>query len=80
MSYSLDGESSGARAYTESDSTDVSENDTSSVSSSLPIYTESELSGMTVLQIRQLAGDLGYSLTAAKKADIISEFLEQQNG
>jgi len=33
---------------------------------------------MTIAQIRELANDLGYSITKSKKADIIAEFLEQQ--
>lgn len=41
-------------------------------------YTESELSAMTVSQIRQLASDNGYSLSATNKAGIISEFLIYQ--
>ena len=35
---------------------------------------------MTIAQIKALAGDLGYSITATKKADIISQFIEQQEG
>lgn len=38
-------------------------------------YMESELSEMTNNQIRQLASDRGYSLTATNKAGLISEFL-----
>lgn len=41
-------------------------------------YTESELSNMTVSQLRQLASDNGYALTATNKAGIISEILSQQ--
>lgn len=41
-------------------------------------YTDSELSAMTVSQIRQLASDNGYSLSATNKAGIISEFLMYQ--
>lgn len=33
---------------------------------------------MTIAQIKSLAVDLGYSITATRKADIIAEFLEQQ--
>lgn len=33
---------------------------------------------MTIAQIKALAGDLGYSITATRKADIITQFLEQQ--
>lgn len=35
---------------------------------------------MTIAQIKALAGDLGYSITATKKADIINQFLIQQEG
>lgn len=41
-------------------------------------YTESELSNMTVSQLRQLASDNGYALAATNKAGIISEILSQQ--
>lgn len=41
-------------------------------------YMESELSEMTNNQIRQLASDRGYSLTATNKAGLISEFLMWQ--
>ena len=33
---------------------------------------------MTVAEIKALASELGYSITATKKADIIMEFLTQQ--
>ena len=33
---------------------------------------------MTVSEIKALAAQLGYSVTKAKKADIITEFLEQE--
>jgi len=33
---------------------------------------------MTIAEIKALASDLGYGITATRKADIISEFLEQQ--
>lgn len=33
---------------------------------------------MTVIDIKQLAADRGYAITKTLKADIISEFLEQQ--
>jgi hypothetical protein len=36
------------------------------------------LEALTVSQIKALASGLGYSITKTKKADIISEFLEQQ--
>lgn len=35
---------------------------------------------MTIAEIKALAGELGYSITKAKKADIITEFLSQQEG
>lgn len=35
---------------------------------------------MTIAQIKTLASELGYSITQTKKADIINEFLEQQEG
>lgn len=34
---------------------------------------------MTIAQIRELAAERGYTITANLKADIIAEFLEQQN-
>lgn len=33
---------------------------------------------MTIAQIKELAGTLGYTIEATKKADIIQEFLSQQ--
>lgn len=41
-------------------------------------YAESELSNMTVPQLRQLASDNGYALTSTNKAGIISEILTRQ--
>ena len=35
---------------------------------------------MTIAEIKALAGDLGYTITATRKADIIGEFLTQQEG
>ena len=35
---------------------------------------------MTIAQIEALAEELGYTITMTLKADIIEEFLEQQNG
>ena len=43
-------------------------------------YTADELNGMTVAQLRALASERGYTLTKTKKADIIAEILEQQEG
>lgn len=34
---------------------------------------------MTISEIKVLATELGYSITKTLKADIIAEFLEQQN-
>lgn len=33
---------------------------------------------MTIAEINALAGELGYSITKTRKADIIEEFLMQQ--
>ena len=33
---------------------------------------------MTISEIKALADELGYTITATKKADIITEFLAQQ--
>ena len=44
------------------------------------ILSESELSALTVAQIKAIAKEKGYTILATKKADIIAEFLEQQNG
>lgn len=41
-------------------------------------YTEEELNAITIAQIKALAEEFGYTITASKKADIIAEFLEQQ--
>ena len=57
------------------DETDETE-DTSSDES--VTYTEDELTAMTIAQIKALAEELGYTITATKKADVIAEFLEQQ--
>lgn len=35
---------------------------------------------MTVSDIKRLADELGYSITETKKADIIGEFLDRQEG
>lgn len=35
---------------------------------------------MTIAEIKALADELGYSITATRKADIINEFLSQQEG
>ena len=39
---------------------------------------ESELSALTIAQIKSLAAECGYTITATRKAEIIAEFLEQQ--
>ena len=41
-------------------------------------YTAEDLNAMTVSAIKSLAHDLGYSITKTIKAEIISQFLEQQ--
>ncbi len=33
---------------------------------------------MTIAEIKALAGELGYTITASKKADVIAEFIAQQ--
>ncbi len=45
-----------------------------------PVYTAEDLSDMTINQIKALAAELGYTITKSTKADIIAEFLEQQEG
>ena len=41
-------------------------------------YTQESLEKLTIPEIKALSAKLGYSITKAKKADIIAEFLEQQ--
>jgi hypothetical protein len=41
-------------------------------------YTQADLEAMTIAQIKTLADSLGYSITKSLKADIISEFLADQ--
>ena len=53
----------------------VAEADTDSDS----YLSESELSALTIAQIKALAAELGYTITETKKADIIAEFLAQQS-
>lgn len=43
-------------------------------------YTASELNGMTIASIKDLAASLGYTITKSVKSDIIAEFLAQQEG
>jgi len=38
------------------------------------------LNSLTIAEIKSLAEELGYSITKTKKADIIEEFLAQQEG
>jgi len=54
------------------ESTEVEEN------TETKAYTSEELNAMTVAQIKALATELGYTITATTKANIIAEFLEQQ--
>lgn len=42
-------------------------------------YTQAELEDMTISQIEAIALERGYTITATLKADIIQEFLAQQN-
>ena len=41
-------------------------------------YDAEGLESMTISEIKALADELGYTITATKKADIITEFLAQQ--
>lgn len=41
---------------------------------------ESELQALTIAQIKAIAAEKGYTITATKKAAIIAEFLAQQSG
>lgn len=43
-------------------------------------YTEDYLNSLTISQIKELADENGYKITETKKADIIGEFLSQQEG
>ena len=43
------------------------------------VYTEDQLSHMEVEDLRSLADAKGYIITKEVKAEIIAEFLEQQN-
>lgn len=42
-------------------------------------YTSNDLNSMTIVQIKALAAELGYSISKTLKAEIIQEFLNQQN-
>jgi len=39
---------------------------------------ESELNELTIAQIRAIANEKGYTITKTRKAEIIAEFLSQQ--
>lgn len=39
---------------------------------------QEELAALTIAQIRSIATERGYTITATRKADIIAEFLAQQ--
>lgn len=43
------------------------------------IYTQEQLENKTIEQIREIATQRGYTITQTVKAEIITEFLEQQN-
>lgn len=42
-------------------------------------YTYEELSGISVRKIKELAADMGFTITKVIKGDVINEFLSQQN-
>lgn len=39
---------------------------------------ESELNALTIAQLKAVAAEKGYTITATKKADIIEQILQQQ--
>lgn len=43
------------------------------------VFTQSELSSLTISEITDIANARGYTITQTLKADIIQEFLNQQN-
>jgi len=45
----------------------------------IKVYKKGHFNTMSVEKIKELAKELGYSITATKKADVIEEFLQQQN-
>lgn len=49
------------------------------VSEVIPTYKKGDFTTMSKVEIIELAEDLGYTITATKKADMIEEFLAQQN-
>ena len=42
-------------------------------------YSEETLKNMTIAEIKEIADERGYTITKTIKADIIEEFLQQQN-
>ena len=44
------------------------------------MYTQADLEAMTIAEIKAIAEERGYTITETLKADIITEFLTQQNG
>lgn len=44
------------------------------------VYTSDDLNSLTIDQIKAIATQRGYTITKTLKADIIAEFLTQQNG
>ena len=43
-------------------------------------YTQEDLEALTIAQIKALAEEMGYTITATRKAEIIAQFLAQQGG
>lgn len=43
-------------------------------------FTQSELNALTISEITDIANARGYTITQTLKADIIAEFLDEQNG
>lgn len=43
-----------------------------------PYYTEQDLDNMTVKQIKQVAEEMGISITNTARKDVVNEFLEKQ--
>ena len=44
------------------------------------VLSEEELQALTIAQLREIAAELGYTITATRKAAIINEILTQQEG
>ena len=57
----------------------LTKTDTYSLTGLTILYTQAELEAMTVQQIQAIATERGYTITQTLKADIITEFLAQQN-